>query len=181
MPAALVDDACGRYKGALWMLTAAWIRAETGNHDEAARLVASVWFRDEIRNFHTFYLGSHGIASLCHTALCLDRPDLTDEVYALVRSLPEFMCGQNYSPYLATPYYQGRLAYRLHRQEEAVAHFDRAALMHGQFGAAIFSLLTGIASHHTIQPPSRAASSEADPQHAAALTRHGLSDRHLHL
>ena len=61
--ASLVDDACGRYKGALWKLTAAWIQAETGNHHEAARLVANV-DRDEIRTLHTFYLGSHGIASL---------------------------------------------------------------------------------------------------------------------
>jgi hypothetical protein len=178
--ASLVDDARRRYKGALWTLTAAWIRAETGSHDEAARLVANV-DRNEIRTFHTFYLGSHGIASLCHTALCLDRPDLTDEVYSLVRSLPEFMCGQNYSPYPAMSYYQGRLAYRLQRHDEAVAHLDRATYTHSQFGAAIFSLLTRIASRHAIRPAAGGDRSKPDPQHATTLARYGLSDRHLHV
>ena len=62
-----------------------------------------------------------------------------------MRSLPEFMCGQNYSPYLAMPYYQGRLADRLHRQDEAIAHFERATRMHERFSAPIFCLLTDIA------------------------------------
>ncbi len=121
----LVDDAARRYKGALWQLTAAWIQAETGDHDQALQRVSAVK-REEIRTLHTYYLGSHGIASLCHTALRLDRPDLTAEVYDLFGSLPEFMCGQNYSPYLAMPYYQGRLALRLGHRDEAAAHLDRA-------------------------------------------------------